>query len=169
MGVWARMKTDGTASLSACGTWRYALTRDWGGGPTMATVLLNPSTADAGRDDATLVRMMRRARAEGFGRLVVVNLFAFRATDPVALRKAADPVGPYNDAALLAAVVGADMVLCGWGNHGGLRGRGDAVEAMLRAQGHRLWHLGLTQGGAPRHPLYVAGTERPQRWGAEAR
>lgn len=160
------MKTEGSAWISDCGTWRYALSRDWGTGPCLAAVLLNPSTADAGQDDATLVRMIGRARAGGFGRLVVANLFALRATDPSALRRAADPVGPGNDAAILAVAEGAAMVLCGWGVHGHLGGRGAAVVAMLRARGHGLWHLGLTQGGAPRHPLYVAGAVAPQRWEA---
>jgi hypothetical protein len=169
MSVWPIMKPGRDAWISACGTWRYGLSRDWGEGSCLAAVLLNPSTADAERDDATLVRMVGRARAGGFGRLVVVNLFALRATDPAALRRAADPVGPENDAAILAAVQGAGMVLCGWGSHGDLRGRGTQVEAMLRARGHGLWHLGLTQSGAPRHPLYVPKTVGPRQWEAEAR
>lgn len=164
MSISAKMKPKGEARISACGTWRYALVREWGAGPGLTAVLLNPSTADATRDDATLVRMIGRTRAAGFGRLVVANLFALRATDPGMLRQAADPVGPENDAAILAAAEEAAMVLCGWGVHGRLCGRADAVEAMLRARGHGLWHLGLTQGGAPRHPLYVAGAAVPQRW-----
>lgn len=166
LSIWAKMKPRGEARISPCGTWRFGLMREWGPGPALAAVLLNPSTADGARDDATLVRMLGRAQAAGFGRLVVVNLFALRATDPAALRGAADPVGPGNDAAILAAAEGAAMVLCGWGILGRLHGRGAAVEAMLRAKGHGLWHLGLTKGGAPRHPLYVAGAVTPQRWEA---
>lgn len=159
------MKTQSSALISTCGTWRYAVSRDLGAGPVLAAVLLNPSTADAVQEDATLVRLMARARSGGFGRLVVANLFALRATDPAALRRAADPVGPENDAAILAAADGAAMVLCGWGNQGRLHARGTAVEAMLRARGHLLWHLGLTRWGAPRHPLYVAAKIGPQPWG----
>lgn len=166
MSISAKMKPTGEALISTCGTWRFALSREWGAGPGLAAVLLNPSTADALRDDATLVRMVGRAQRAGFGRLVVVNLFALRATSPAVLRQVADPMGSDNDAAILAAAEGAAMVLCGWGGHGRLHGRGEAVEAMLRARGHPLWHLGLTQGGAPRHPLYVSGAVAPQRWEA---
>lgn len=150
------------AEVSACGRWRYALGRRWGEGPGLLCVLLNPSVADALRDDPTLARCVLRAQGLGFGALRVVNLFAWRATDPAALALAADPVGPENDAALLRGARWAGRILCGWGEGGRLMGRDRAVLALFVRR--RLWHLGLTAGGRPRHPLYVARAAPLQPW-----
>jgi hypothetical protein len=83
--------------------------------------MLNPSTADASQDDPTIRRCIGFARQWGCGRLVVLNLFAFRATDPADLKRAADPVGPENrawfDRTLVDDLVGGPVV-CGWGVHG---------------------------------------------------
>jgi hypothetical protein len=151
--------TGGTVSeawYSECSTYRYALTRAWkAGAPRLLWVMLNPSTASELRNDPTVARCENRARSLGFGAFRVVNLFAFRATDPRALRQVADPTGPENDRAVAEAADWADTVLCAWGVHGALRSRDAEVVAMLRRGGHALWHLGLTKGGQPRHPLYL--------------
>jgi len=142
------------AVYSDCETYRYALTRAWTAGPRLLVVMLNPSTATEQANDPTVERCERRARAMGFGGFRVVNLFAYRATDPRALRAVADPVGPDNDTALDDGAAWADTVLCGWGGHGALHGRDAVVTARLRAM-QPLWHLGLTQLGQPKHPLYI--------------
>jgi hypothetical protein len=155
----------GRALWSPCGAWRYRLDRVWApGGRRLVWVMLNPSRATEARTDPTVERCLRRARAAGYGRLTVVNLFALCATDPRALRRAADPVGPANDAAIEAAVRGAALVLCGWGTHGALQGRGARVAARLAASAVPLAHLGLTRGGHPRHPLYVGYATLPTAW-----
>lgn len=82
------------AQLSACRTYRYTLGRRWSAElPRLLMVLLQPSTADAERDDPTNRRGMGFARDAGFGSLVFVNLFALRSPDPRTLRAARDPVG----------------------------------------------------------------------------
>src|SRR4051794_4930837 len=84
----------GSARFSPDRLYRYELVRRWGDGPAACNfLLLNPSTADERSDDPTIARCWRRARAWGFGALVVTNLFALRATDPRVLRAAAVPVG----------------------------------------------------------------------------
>lgn len=152
------------AEISACGRYRRLLWRAWGGGGVLAAVLLNPSTADASRDDPTLRKLMARARAAGLGAVRVANLFTWRSPDPRALRQAPDPVGPGANAAIDDVVAGAAVVLCGWGAGGQLQGRGAAVAARLAAAGAPLVHLGLTRGGEPRHPLYVAQAEPMREW-----
>ena len=151
-----------SATLSPCGRYRYVLERRWAPGGRLLVVLLNPSFADASLGDATLSRCILRARRLGFGALRVVNLFALRSPDPGALRRAADPVGPGNDAAILGALRGAGAVLCGWGNHGLLQGRAAQVRGLL--QGRQLWHLGLSARGQPRHPLYAGAAVALQVW-----
>lgn len=92
------------AVLSDDGRYRYRLDRSWASVPPMVMLWLNPSTADDASDDPTVRRGMGFARAAGCGRLVVVNLFGWRATDPAELRRVADPVGPDNDAWIACAV-----------------------------------------------------------------
>ena len=77
--------------------YRYLLTRRWGTVPAMVWIMLNPSTADAFAEDPTIRRCLIFAHREGCGGLTVVNLFALRSTDPKALTRHPDPVGPAND------------------------------------------------------------------------
>jgi hypothetical protein len=150
------------AVYSDCLRYRYALTRVWAEGPRISFVMLNPSTATEVQNDPTVERCERRARAMGFGAFRVVNIFGFRATDPRDMRAAPDPIGPENDAAIIAAADWADMILCAWGTHGAHLGRGAAVAQMLA--GYDLHHLGLTQAGDPKHPLYISYAQRPEPW-----
>ncbi len=164
-----RVFTKGDAPSSAvysdCERYRYSLTRVWNPlGPRVMFVMLNPSTATEIRNDPTVERCERRARALGFGAFRVTNIFAWRATDPRQLRAAADPVGPGNDAAILQGADWADRIIAAWGNHGAHLGRGARVEAMLRKAGVPLLHLGLTRAGHPRHPLYVSYRRQPAPW-----
>jgi hypothetical protein len=153
------------AAYSDCEAYRYTLTRVWNpDGGRALFVMLNPSTATEVQNDPTVERCERRARALGFGAFRVLNIFAYRATDPREMRRAADPVGPDNDAAILAAVPWADQVICAWGTHGAHLDRGVQVAAMLRDAGAALFHLGLSQAGHPKHPLYIGYAVQPQRW-----
>jgi hypothetical protein len=148
------------ATFSPCGRYRYTLDRRWGDGPLMTWVMLNPSTADAEKDDPTIRRCIAFAKAWGYGGLTVTNLFAFRATDPADMRAAADPVGPYNDRAILDACRGR-VAVAAWGVHGEYKGRALAVCRMIDQESNGLRCLGVTKDGHPKHPLYVAGTTRP--------
>ena len=147
--------TEAFALFSADGKYRYWLSRRWGEGPTVAFIMLNPSTADENVLDPTLRRCEGFARREGAGRMVIANLFALRSTDPRALKKAEDPVGPVNDDFIAVAEKNAAKVILGWGNHGGYMGRGEGVMAGLESSG-KAYHLGpLTGAGQPSHPLYL--------------
>ena len=154
-----------TAVYSDCEAYRYTLTRTWDPeGRRALFVMLNPSTATEVQNDPTVERCERRARALGFGAFRVTNIFAFRATDPRVMRAADDPVGPGNDAAIAESAPWADQIICAWGTHGAHLGRGPEVEALLRATGRPLWHLGLSKAGHPKHPLYIAYSQQPERW-----
>jgi hypothetical protein len=157
------------ATISPCGLYRYDLTRIWDeNAPTVVFVMLNPSTADGKEDDPTIRRCVGFAKAWGYGRLIVVNLFAFRATEPTDLTKATDPVGPQNDEFISAACFKRTAV-CAWGvsvaksKRPVLRERAGVVRNLLRASdlNVRVCHLGLTAGGHPGHPLFLKGGCEP--------
>ena len=147
------------AIFDGSGQFRYSLLRRWSGGTgRVAMILLNPSTAGATRDDPTLRRCIGFAQRWGFASLEVVNLFAYRATRPQQLRRAADPVGPENDGHLVRAARNAGAVVAAWGVHGVLAGRNETVLGMLAELGFSLLCLGMTKTGHPRHTLYLPGS-----------
>ncbi len=153
------------ALYSACEAYRYMLTRIWDpDGRRVLFVMLNPSTATEVQNDPTVERCERRARALGYGAFRVCNIFAYSATDPKVMRAQPDPVGPANDAAIVESAEWADTIVCAWGTHGAHRARGPQVEALLRATGKPLYHLGLSQAGHPKHPLYIAYAHQPEPW-----
>lgn len=146
------------AVISPCGQYRYVLTRTWDAGlPYVAFVGLNPSTADATNDDATIRKCVRYAQGWGYGGLAMLNCFAFRATDPRVMKRAADPIGPENDFYLRQFAGDARTVIASWGGHAEHMARGAAVRNMLP----RLKCLWLTKDGFPGHPLYLPGDLQP--------
>lgn len=145
----------GGATFSRDRRYRYRLWRRWDRSrPVVAFVMLNPSTADARRDDPTIRRCIGFARAWGFGGVDVVNLFAYRATDPRDLLRVADPVGPRNWRHIQRAVLGAALVVAAWGAHPSAARRVPISLPRARC-------LGLTRTGQPRHPLYLRRDARP--------
>ncbi len=148
-----------TAEISADGVYRYRLGRTWHPeGSACLFIMLNPSTADANVDDQTIRRCRDYAMRWGHGRLIVGNLFAYRATYPSDLKAAAEPVGPDNDGHLSHLIAQADLVICAWGNDGGYKGRDEEVLAMLEGCGQALV---VTKDGYPGHPARLAKTLKP--------
>jgi hypothetical protein len=154
------------ACISACGRYRYWLTRHWDQSlPVVIYIMLNPSIADADHDDPTLRRCINFARDQGFGGLKIVNLFAWRSPDVDSLwDETKDVIGPENDHTLhetLATAAANDTpVVAAWGANGDHKGRADFVKEKAAALGIKLNCLGQTQRGHPRHPLYVKAAQR---------
>jgi hypothetical protein len=152
------------ALLSPCKRYRYQLWRDLrlAPGPTLVVIGFNPSTADGHVDDPTIRRCVGFAIREQCRRLVMLNLFALRSTDPTYLHGHPDPVGPANDDNLLRFIHNEQAItVVAWGDLGTFKDRHRAVSALIR-DGHanRAVHcLGLTKSGNPRHPLYVSKTQ----------
>jgi hypothetical protein len=144
------------ATLSPCGTWRYRLTRSWDADlPQVCWVMLNPSTADAEQDDPTIRRCIGFSQTWGYGGLVVVNLYALRATDPRELAAHPDPVGPDNAEHLVVAAEVSALVVCAWGAHSMARRREQIAAELLGCGSTPKCCLGVTRAGSPRHPLYL--------------
>lgn len=151
-----------SATISPCGRFRYRLGRRWAEGATLLFVMLNPSTADAAIDDPTIRRCIGFAQAEDFGAIEVVNLFAYRTPEPKALKAAGFPVGPDNDAAIMAAAVNANTICLAWGAHGAGLARTGEVLALLKQANRAPWCLERTRGGQPAHPLMLRSSCRLQ-------
>jgi hypothetical protein len=153
------MKKD--AVISECKKYRYTLSRTWEENkPGVVFLMLNPSTADAALDDPTIRRCIGFAKSWGFGSLTVLNLFAYRATNPKELLLQADPVGPLNGSFLHSAFQTSSPIICAWGNS-------SIVDRLLKqvknyfplyaAKLERLAYLDLSVNGTPKHPLYLPG------------
>lgn len=150
---------ESAAEISPCGRYRYWLRRRWGDGPLLGWVMLNPSTADAVVDDATIRRCIGFAKREGFGGIIVRNLFALRASDPRQLMLDEDPIGPRN-AYHLSKCVGESMTVAAWGADRAVKLAGPSLRTVRAAAAESLVCLGVTKGGAPKHPLRLRG-DRP--------
>ena len=137
-------------------THRYLLRIVWDRSlPRLCFIMLNPSTATHLVNDPTVERCCRRARAAVYGGVSILNLYAFRSTDPRGLRTAPDPVGIYNDAFLATEPRLCGRVIAGWGNHGSTGGRSKAALGVILGAGASLYALDVTKSGEPIHPLYV--------------
>ncbi|HEX6563097.1 MAG TPA: DUF1643 domain-containing protein [Chthoniobacterales bacterium] len=128
-------------------------------GKRIAWIALNPSTADEVTLDQTLASVCRYSRKWGFSEVVMLNLFAFRATDPRDLKRANDPIGPDNNEHLLAEVGNVDRVIACWGEHGRFLGRDRQVADLLEVSFECLLR---NRTGAPHHPLYLKSRIRPK-------
>lgn len=150
-----------TAIISPCGLYRYRLERrGLSGAGAVAWVMVNPSTADAENDDATIRKVIGFTERLGGGWAVVGNKFAYRATDVRELRTARDPKGAENDSHLEQIMRDAPLVIAAWGPLAKLpphlRRRWRAVCDIADRAGAKLMCLGTAQDGQPRHPLMLA-------------
>ena len=118
---------------------------------------MNPSTADASVDDPTIKKEIKFTKGLGLGGLIKCNVMNFRATYPADLLKPL--VIPRSDDNLPMiigfALSARKIILCYGDLKPELRRYGVETVAALQQAGHELWCLGITNGGSPRHPLYV--------------
>jgi len=145
----------GDAGFSACGKWRYWLTRTWDESlPLCGFIGLNPSTANADESDHTLRRCIGFAKTWGYGRLVMLNLFAVVEKDSRKLRSKPALVGPQNDRNLRRYITKCSRIVVAWGNLASeaTMSREKAALSMMKQPA---WCLELTFGGFPKHPSRV--------------
>lgn len=160
------------ASITPDELYRYSLTRSWDPDPWVVErhrpvvfVGLNPSTADGKVDDPTIRRCVDFTRRWGRCHLTMINLFAYRATDPTELVDARgagiDVVGPLNDPVIIAAAAGASAVVAAWGSHRFAARRAEIALTLIDPErgsplsGTPVMCLGRNADGQPKHPLYL--------------
>ena len=139
------------AIFSDCRKYRYALSRTWNGKKkTILFIGLNPSTANEKIDDPTIRRCINYAQNWGYDSLLMVNLFAYRATLPSELKNVKNPIGNDNDLQIIELSKKADIAVAAWGNEGTLLNRDKEVKKILP----NLMCLKINKSGQPSHPLY---------------
>ena len=154
---------DSDAKLSSCGQYRYVLNRTWDDTlQTLGVVCLNPSTADAEGDDPTVRKCIALTKHWGYGGFVLVNLFAWRATDKTEIKEVDDPVGPSNDSEIETALADVEDVFVAWGNDGVYLGRSSTVREILARLGKNYFCIKQNTNNEPVHPLYQSNTSEYQ-------
>ena len=153
------------AVFSYCRNYRYSLWRNEnqsGLEKLVAFIGLNPSTADEEKNDPTVKRCINFAERWGYGGMVMLNLFAFRATDPKVMRAENEPVGPLNLGVIQWFAERVGLVVTCWGNHGSHLDQYKITVSTISS--YKLHHLGLTKTGQPKHPLYLRADTKPIPW-----
>lgn len=155
------------AIIDAEGTHRYVLWRKWGDGSRRVVFcMLNPSTADGMEDDPTIRRCIGYAVREGFDALDVINLYAYRATNPDDLLELCkegrhdEMMGASNKLWMLDVMATAELVVVAWGAwRESVPRRWKPpmlnVPGFARDYGLPVRCFGTTAKGAPKHPLYL--------------
>jgi hypothetical protein len=152
------MKKDTTrnAIISADGEYRYQLSRIWDEEkPNILFIMLNPSTADADVDDPTIRRVMNFSKSWGYGGVFVGNLYAFRSTDPKALRNTDDPVGEDNIEHIKELIGVTERVVYAWGNN-------QKEPEWLSSLVDTPYCIDISKKGLPKHPLYLKSELHPK-------
>ncbi len=162
------------AEISDCENYRYRLTREWGASTSMITFIgLNPSTADGDVDDPTMRRLIGFAKSFGFDNLEMLNLLAYRCTDPKSIPRFegkrhltyGEIVGPLQ-VNYLGGAKGQKIVAC-WGATTGVPNFGWQREWVQNIYKNELWCFGTTKAGHPKHPLYLKGTTQLEPYARE--
>lgn len=159
---------SGSAIFDASHQYRYCLTRSWSNSNNkpVTFIMLNPSKADAHKDDPTVRACIQFAKNWKYTQLNVVNLFAFCSSQPSALKLTPKPIGVDNNRYLLASTSTAQKVILAWGNEGIFLNRAQAVVQLLQPYRYKLYYLKRNRSGQPCHPLYVKRTTNPRPWHA---
>ena len=175
---------QGDAWITDEGMYRWRLRRWWAEGPHVCWIMLNPSTADATRNDPTLREVMFHTRCWGHAGATVVNLYPLRSSQPADCRAWAERNKDGDKAryvirdrmienlgVVAAAAREAPLVVAAWGCQRWAEAWASRVVGDLRIKRLQLHCLGTTADGAPTHPLArgryrVPRDVQPQLWRA---
>jgi len=141
------------ALFSPCGRYRYALSLAWDERPLFDVVCLNPSTADHLADDPTFRKLRHIAVRNSCGGLLIRNIAALRATDPDAMWRNIEPVGPSN-LMVLRFEQANSIKVAAWGRLSRAQ-RLRVKESLEFAERYCTHALRVGKDGDPSHPLYL--------------
>lgn len=137
---------------SSCGKYRYVTWTTLAGGTkgTMTVIALSPLFA-GGASDQAFQACRSLAEDLGYGKLLIVSLFALHKAEDGDVRALLDPVGPDNDKWTAEAAAQADTVVVAWGDFARIGARANAVMTALKEID--LYSIQNNRSGSPAHPL----------------
>lgn len=143
------------------GEYRYSLVREWNvdNPKSVVFIMLNPSTADDEKEDQTTKVCIEFAKRWGFGSMQIVNLFAYRATEPNILKELNNynkMVGERNNEFIQSALEEADKIVVAWGEHGIIKNRYRDTELKDILAKYPLYCFRVIANNQPKHPLGVS-------------
>lgn len=153
---------ENDAFVSDCEMYRYTLLRRWNENyPAVCFIMLNPSTADASKDDRTITRCVSYARRWGFGALRVCNLSPQRTKNPKQLLPVSDGIIDNNRGWISNSVRCSDATIFAWGGY-----ISNSKQLLEQAEECKLRHKGamainVNRDGTPVHPLYQPADAMP--------
>ena len=167
---------NSNAAFSECGLYRWSLTRKISYKQNKLLFIgLNPSIAGKQLNDPTTNRIINFSKEWGYGRLLMINLFARITKDPVQLKNYPNPVGDKNDIEIFLRMQcwandRSWHLWLGWGSKGKFMNRNQEVISLIRKFYIETFQrfknvdgplvVGLTKQGDPIHPLYVSSREK---------
>ena len=135
--------------------------------------MMNPSTADALEDDATIRKCCGFAKSWGFDGIEVVNLFAWRDRTPSNLIAVNDLHGEEYEYHLHEAIAQCPELIAAWGCESTLKKSYAMRRMMLETIEHiqqefprlLIQCLGKSKLGTPYHPLMLPYSTERIPWG----
>lgn len=146
---------DKSANFSPCGKYRYRLTRRWSDVGDMAMCIgLNPSTANAEKNDNTIDILTNTLRWHEYAGFYMMNLYALITSKPALLFTVPDSLGDNEQWIQRTYEQSKDVIFC-WGAFKNIEYR--AKKMIERFPGALCF--GKTKNGSPWHPraLHYAG------------
>ncbi len=160
------------AEFSDDGIYRFALWRFWnykvaseGNAKFVMFIMANPSMAGAFKDDPTIIRCAKFAQRWGFDGMYIGNLYARIDTHSLFTGLTEkELMGDKIDEWLAIMQNSSALYIAAWGFMGGYHPERAKV---VRAMFPELHHLGLSNEGLPKHPLYLPRDTKPVLWERE--
>lgn len=137
--------------------YRYYLRREFKKNPKkfLAFIMLNPSTANEKYNDPTVERCQNHAINKKYDGMIVLNIFAYRTTNPKKLLEIKNPVGEKNNETIIKTINKHKNIICAWGNHGKILKRSNEIKKILKKHKIKTYTFQITKKGEPKHPLYI--------------
>ena len=156
-----KLEIGAGVEFSECRKYRYKLWRVWDDNlPIVMCIGLNPSTANAIKNDPTITNLSKMLKILGYGGFYMMNLFAFISSHPADMLTCADAIGD-NDIKLKEVSEICDEVIFCWGN---FKQADERIKEVLPKYPNAKC-FGLTKSGKPFHPLammYAGLTNEPK-------
>ena len=159
------------AIISNSNKYRYELHREWDiDKGKVLFIMLNPSTANAWKDDLTTIRCINFAKKWGYGGISIGNIYPYRTKKPKHLRRWMktrfkedySEADDHNVSHIRAMAEEADITVCAWGcNHPEIPSFIDSL-----ADEVPLYYLELCKDGrTPKQPLGNLSKDlKPKIW-----